>query len=135
MISKSRGIIINLSSISSFLPIPRDSMYSATKLFINSFMESLHISVRDKGVKVQVLCPGFVHSNFHKRAGVDRSEIRRSLIIKWMQPDEVVRISIRALETKNKVIDIPGFRNKLIRFLVTCLPRRIYYSFAAKYFQ
>jgi short-subunit dehydrogenase len=38
MIRKKKGVIINLSSLSSFIPIPRDSIYSATKLFQNSFM-------------------------------------------------------------------------------------------------
>lgn len=128
-----KGIIINLSSLSSFIPIPRDSMYSATKLFQNSFMESLHISVRDKGIKVQVLCPGFVNTNFHKRAGVNPSELKRNGIIRWMHAERVVGISIRNLSKKDKVIVVPGFWNKLIRLIITNIPRPLYYSLAAKY--
>jgi short-subunit dehydrogenase len=135
MTKNEKGIIINVSSLSSFFPIPRDSMYSATKLFQNSFMESLHISVYDKGIKVQVLCPGFVHSNFHNRAGVNTAEIKRSGIIRWMQPERVVDISIRNLRKKNKVIVLPGFWNKLIRLIFNIVPKPFYYGLAAKYLQ
>lgn len=135
MMSKKRGIIINLSSLSSFMPIPLDSMYSATKLFQNSFMESLHISVRDKGIKVQVLCPGFVRSHFHERGGVNLTDLKYKSMIRWMQPDEVVRISVRNLKKRNKVIVIPGFWNKAIRIIATGMPRPLYYYFAGKYLQ
>jgi short-subunit dehydrogenase len=133
MTSKRKGIIINLSSLSSFFSVPGGSVYSATKLFHNCFMESLHISVRDKGIKVQVLCPGFVNTNFHKRAGLNTFELKKNKIVTWMSPERVVGISIRNLKKKNKVIVVPGFMNKLIRFIITNAPRPVYYSLAAKY--
>ena len=69
MTSNNKGTIITLSSLVSFMPVPQDAMYSATKLFSNSFMESLHISFKEKGIKVQVLCPGFVrNTNFHEKS-------------------------------------------------------------------
>jgi uncharacterized protein len=135
MVLKGKGTIIALSSLSSFMPIPHDSMYSATKLFLNSFLESLHISFRDEGIKVQLLCPGFVNSNFHARAGVKKSELRKNLILTWMDPEKVVEISVRNLRKKNKVIVIPGFRNRLIKFVMTKIPRPLYYRLAAKYLQ
>lgn len=135
MIRKKKGIIINLSSLSSFMPIPKNAMYSATKLFNNSFMESLHISVRDKGIKIQVLCPGFVHTNFQARSGINQSEIKDLGILPWMEPDKVVEISIRNLLKKNKVIVVPGFGNKIIKFIFTILPQRLYYRLANKYLQ
>ena len=135
MILKKKGVIINLSSLSSFMPIPQDSMYSATKLFQNSFLESLHISVREKGIKVQVLCPGFVLTNFHNKAGWKQSELKNRGIVRWMQPEKVVDISVKNLRKKNKVIVIPGCWNKLVKFIFDILPRRFYYRLAFKYLQ
>jgi len=135
MVSEKKGVIINLSSLSSFMPIPKNSMYSATKLFNNSFMESLHISFRDKGIKIQALCPGFVRTNFHSKSGVNQSELKNRGILRWMQPDKVVEISIRNLLKKNNVIVIPGFRNKMIKFIFTILPKNLYYQLATKYLQ
>lgn len=133
MISKGKGVIVNLSSLASFMPIPQDMMYSATKLFNNSFMESLHISLREKGIKVQVLCPGFVNSNFHKRAGIKLPEFNKRRILRWMDPEKIVEISIRNLRKKNKVIVIPGFRNNVIRFMFMITPKKLYYRLAAKH--
>ena len=133
MISRKKGIIINLSSLSSFIPIPLDSLYSATKIFHNSFMESLHIALRDKGIKVQALCPGIVETNFHKQQVSDKQLMQKKRILPWMQPDRVVEISIKNLHNKSKVIVIPGFRNRLIRTLYNIVPRWLYYKIAAKY--
>jgi uncharacterized protein len=136
MTLKRKGVIINLSTLVSFMPVPQDAMYSATKLFNNSFMESLHVSVKDKGIKVQVLCPGFVrNTNFHERAGMNRSGQKNWDILPWMEPEDVVKISVRNLKKKNKVIVIPGFRNRIIKFIISILPRSLYYRFATKFLQ
>jgi len=133
MIRQKKGIIINMSSLSSFIPIPKDSMYSATKLFQNSFMESLHISLNNMGIKIQVLCPGFVKTDFHKNLSNDIAEMKKREIIHWMQPDEVVKISIKNLRKKNKVIVIPGLTCKILKFVYTILPYPVYYQIANKY--
>jgi len=136
MTSNNKGTIINLSSLVSFMPVPQDAMYSATKLFSNSFIESLHISFKDKGIKVQVLCPGFVrNTNFHERAGFKLSGLKNWEILPWMEPENVVRISVRNLRKKNKVVVIPGFRNKAIKFIISILPRPLYYRFATRFLQ
>jgi short-subunit dehydrogenase len=136
MLINGKGTIISLSSLVSFMPVPQDAMYSATKLFSNSFMESLHISFKDKGIKVQVLCPGFVrNTNFHERAGFKLSGLKSWEILPWMEPENVVKISVRNLRKMNKVVVVPGFRNRAIRFLVSILPRPLYYRFAARFLQ
>jgi short-subunit dehydrogenase len=136
MTRNNKGTIINLSSLVSFMPVPQDAMYSATKLFNNSFMESLHISFKDKGIKVQVLCPGFVrNTNFHERAGMKLSLLKNWQILPWMEPENVVKISIRNLRKKNKVVVIPGYRNRAIKFFISILPRPLYYRFATRFLQ
>jgi len=135
MINKKKGIIINLSSLASFMPIPKDSMYSATKLFNNIFLESLHINLRDKGIKTQVLCPGFVKTNFHTRSDGKKAEFKNRGIIRWMKPEEVVEISVRNLIKKNKVIVVPGFLNRVVKLIHTILPNKVYYGLATKYLQ
>ncbi len=136
MTSNNKGTIITLSSLVSFMPVPQDAMYSATKLFSNSFMESLHISFKEKGIKVQVLCPGFVrNTNFHERAGMKLSLVKSWQILPWMEPENVVKISVRNLRKKNKVVVIPGFRNRAIKFIISILPKPLYYRFAARFLQ
>jgi len=133
MIERRQGIIISLSSISSFIPIPYDSMYSATKLFHNSLLQSLHISLTKTGIKTQVLCPGLVKTDFHNKKNIDTSPLKKGSFIPWMMPDKVVEISIRNLKKKDKVIVIPGVWNKLLRFIYKLLPDHLYYAIAFKY--
>jgi hypothetical protein len=136
MTSNNKGTIITLSSLVSFMPVPQDAMYSATKLFSNSFMESLHISFKDKGIKVQVLCPGFMrNTSFHERAGMKLSLLKNWQILPWMEPENVVKISVRNLRKKNKVVVIPGFRNRAIKYIISILPRPLYYRFATRFLQ
>ena len=96
-------------------------------------MESMYICFRDMGIKIQVLCPGFVQTDFHKRDTEDKSVLVRKRKIPWMLPDEVVEISIKNLRKNNKVIIIPGFWNKFIKFMFVVLPRPLYYRLAHKF--
>jgi short-subunit dehydrogenase len=131
MIYNGNGIVINLSSLAAFTPFPDYAMYPATKLFGIAFTESLHISLRKNGIKFQVLCPGFVKSNFHQRAGIKLSEFKNTRFINWMTPEEIVKNSIKNLRKKNKVIIIPGVGNRFVRFISLIVPRGLYYKFAS----
>lgn len=115
MIERGRGGVINVASIAAFSPFS-GPMYSGTKSFLVMFSENLHGEVRDKGVAVQALCPGFTHTEFHEVAGMDKSALPKSL---WMSAERVVRISLRALE-RGRPVCIPGLRNKAITFLMRC---------------
>lgn len=115
MIDRGRGGVINVSSIAAFSPFS-GPMYSGTKSFQVLFSENLHGEVQDKGIAVQVLCPGMTHTEFHEVAGMDKAIIPKPL---WMTAERVVRISLRALGRRG-VICIPGFKNKAIAFLMRC---------------
>jgi uncharacterized protein len=133
MILKKKGTIINLSSMTSLVTVPRDPLYSATKTFHNALLESLHIHLKDKGIKLQVLCPGMVRTNFHKRSVAPGTETKFGKGMLWMNPDKVVEISVRNLHKKNKIIVVTGFVNKVTRFIYILLPRTIRYWLSDRY--
>ena len=97
MITRDRGAIINVSSIAAFVPGPYDATYGATKAFVNSFTEALHEELRGTRVRVQALCPGFTHTEFQQRAGIDVSTIPTWA---WMTPEAVVEASLAALRQR-----------------------------------
>ena len=115
MIDRKRGAIINVASIAAFSPLS-GALYSSTKAFLVMFSENLQTELIETGIKIQALCPGLTHTEFHQVAGIKKEAIPGIL---WMKADRVVRISLRAL-TKNKVIVIPGVRNKFLAFLMRC---------------
>jgi short-subunit dehydrogenase len=129
MVERRKGTIINVSSESAFLIIPKNSVYSGGKAFLKSFTEGLHLDLMNTGVKVQAVCPGFTRTDFHEKMGMNKSRQKNKGLMKWMSPEEVVDISLKDLE-KNKVICIPGIHTKLLIRLLNLFPKNAYYKFA-----
>jgi short-subunit dehydrogenase len=121
MIARRRGAIINVSSIAGLLPIPGSATYSATKAYLNFFSEALQSELRGTGVKIQALCPGFTHTEFHDtptHRGFHRSRIPEAL---WMSAEEVAEGSLSALD-RRQVIFVPGIKNRLVAAVARSIP-------------
>jgi short-subunit dehydrogenase len=76
-------------------------VYAATKSFLVTFSQILAAEVQGTGVRVQVVCPGMVRSEFHSRQGLDMSNVPR------MEPDRVVAASLADLAA-GVVTSVPG---------------------------
>jgi hypothetical protein len=117
MVARGRGGIINVSSLSAFMP-STSVTYSATKAYLVTFSQALQNELINTGVQVQALCPGFFESEFHdspEYSRFNRSQIPGFL---WMKSEEVVSESLRDLE-RGRVICIPGRMYRLITRLAT----------------
>jgi len=64
MTAGGRAAILNVSSVSSFFPLPNMAVYSATKAYVTSLSEALAIELRPRGITVTALCPGPVPTEF-----------------------------------------------------------------------
>lgn len=117
MIARGRGAIINVASVAAFSPVS-GPIYGGAKAFLVKFTEGLHYELRGKGVRVQALCPGMTHTEFHDVVAMDKSVIPAFM---WMTAGEVVRISLKALR-RGQVICIPGLKNRLISAPMRCAP-------------
>ncbi|XP_054722876.1 inactive hydroxysteroid dehydrogenase-like protein 1 [Uloborus diversus] len=60
MIQRKKGIIVNMSSISSFNPLPLMAVYSASKVYVDWFSRALSYEYKDEGVIVQSLVPSYI---------------------------------------------------------------------------
>ncbi len=65
---KSKGSIVNVSSIAGFRGLPGRTGYSASKFAIHGLMEALRTELLMKGVHVLIAAPGYTESNIRKRA-------------------------------------------------------------------
>jgi short-subunit dehydrogenase len=131
MMKNRKGNIINVSSVAGFTATPFNVSYCATKTWINAFTEGLYLELKaiHSPVRIQALCPGFTHSEFHKSAEMDISMIPRSL---WTSADFVVEKSLRGLE-RNKLFVIPGWRYRLFSAIYPFVPRWIRHPLSIKY--
>jgi short-subunit dehydrogenase len=116
MIARGRGAIINVASVAAFSPFS-GALYSGTKSFLAMFSENLQAELRGKGhpIRVQALCPGMTHTEFHAVADIDKAIVPKPF---WMTAEKVVRISLRRLG--RGVVCVPGWKNKVIAFLMRC---------------
>jgi uncharacterized protein len=120
LLRNGRGAIVNVSSVASFLYSAGNVNYCATKAYLTSFSEGLAAELAGTGVRVQALCPGFTHTEFHQRMEVDVPHVPRWM---WLPATRVVEASLRNLERGGAVICIPGLRYKLMVLLLRHTPR------------
>jgi short-subunit dehydrogenase len=119
MIDRGRGAVINVSSISGFLP--GNSQYSADKAWVTSFTEAVAARLDGTGVRALALCPGYVRTEFHERAGLDVGGRRGPF---WLDAGRVVEECLADLAT-GKVVSVPSPQYKVIVALLDLLPRRL----------
>src|SRR5262249_25052558 len=114
-----RGGLLNVGSMAGFLPGPGMAVYYATKAFVLSFTEALHSELKPRGIRVAVLCPGPVPTEFGARAGLKRAMAPNILT---RSAEDVAEAGYRGLMDGRRTI-VPGFINKLIIALIRIVPR------------
>jgi len=115
MLARRHGAIINVSSVSAYLSSADGVVYAATKSFLTTFSRALHKGLRGTGVRIQALCPGFTHTEFHEPSAIMDMDVQRIPAILWMDANRVVAVSLKALERDQAVV-IPGSIYKLAVF-------------------
>ena len=118
MLHGGKGTIINIASVAGMVP-GRGSTYSASKAWVISFSEGLAVGLHGTGVGVHAVCPGYVHTEFHTRAGLDMPKLPSFL---WLEVDDVVDQSLADIAV-GKVISIPGVQYKAIVTVGRMIPR------------
>lgn len=120
MLAAGSGTVLNVASVAGLLP-GRGSTYSASKAWVVSFSEGLANGLGGTGVGVYALCPGFVHTEFHERAGIDMAGTSSLL---WLEVDDVVRETMADI-AKGKVVIVPGLQYKAITTGSRVVPRNL----------
>jgi uncharacterized protein len=114
-----RGGILNLGSIAGFLPGPGMAVYYASKAYVLSFSEALRAELAPHGVRVTVVCPGPVPSEFQARAGFKPGF---DSVVLNVVPAEVARQAYRGLMSNQRAV-LPGLGIKIVPFLLRLFPR------------
>ena len=65
-LKKSKGRIVNISSMGGVVAIPLNTSYVASKFAVNGFSDSLRMELLDTDVSISVICPYWVVSKFHE---------------------------------------------------------------------
>ena len=116
---RNRGGILNVGSIAGFLPGPGMAVYYASKAYVLSFTEALRQELAPHGVRVTVVCPGPVPSEFQARAGFAPGFDSTILNVSAAEVAQQAYAGLMA----NKRAVLPGLGIKMVPFLLRLFPR------------
>lgn len=122
MIARKKGTIINVCSMIQHIHTPGNTMYGATKLFLDGFSQRLNLEVGRHGIEIQSLIPGYTISNFGKTDGYKGSPRAALPAYLWSSAEAVVEASLHQLGS-GKLRCVPGRINRVLEF---CLRRGLF---------
>lgn len=119
MKERDKGHILNVASIAGFTPGPLMAAYYASKAYVLRLSEAINEELKKQKskVKISVLCPGPVRTNFNNVAGVKFN-------LNSLSSEFVARYAIRKM-IKGKLIIVPGKINKILRVVMKIFPENV----------
>lgn len=119
MVKENKGRILNVASIAGFMPGPLMATYYATKNYIVKLSEAIREELKKQksDVKISILCPGPVKTNFNNVANV-KFELHS------LTSEYVAKYAVKEM-LKNKFYIIPGLTIKVLKFLSKITPTPI----------
>lgn len=119
MKKKGEGRILNMSSMSCWMPMPGIAMYSSTKAYIRVFSRALHYEMKDFGVRVTVACPGGIATDlFGLPKNLQKFAVNVGVLAK---PDKFALKAVKKM-LKGRKQYINGLLNRFSIFFVAILP-------------
>jgi len=110
--------VVNVASVAAFVP---RGTYGASKAWVVQFTQGVAKDMAGSGVRLMVLCPGFVRTEFHERAGMGTDNIPGWM---WLDADKVVAEGLRDLQ-RGRTVSIPDPRYKALMGAAKLVPRGV----------
>ncbi|NXX84725.1 CBR4 reductase, partial [Urocolius indicus] len=98
MIQQQEGAIVNIGNVVGFKGNSGQSVYSATKAGLVGFSRSLAKEVAKRQIRVNVVVPGFIHTEM--TAHLDEDQMKKSIVLgRFGEPHEVAQAVVFLLES------------------------------------
>ncbi|NDK32780.1 SDR family NAD(P)-dependent oxidoreductase [Nesterenkonia haasae] len=119
LVASGRGALVNIGSLTGYMPVAGMAVYSAAKAFTIRFTAAIAHELRSAGLTVMAVSPGPTRTEFFARSGTSSQRTH------FQTPDQVVTTALRALDKRRPPVSIvSGRANQFIRLLVSLLPTR-----------
>jgi short-subunit dehydrogenase len=120
--SHESAYILNVSSLSSFYPMPFKSVYAASKAYVTAFSYALSEELKNTSVTVTTVCPAGVDSSSDSTDKIDK--IGWIARIGRLTPDQVADAAISGMLKRKRRI-VPGIINNLLYYATRSLPSKL----------
>ncbi|MBR4799980.1 MAG: SDR family NAD(P)-dependent oxidoreductase [Clostridia bacterium] len=121
--------IVNVSSIASFVPNPRMTVYSSTKAYVTAFSKGLREELKPQGINVLAVCPGPMHTEFMEVAHITNENSKTFRTLPYCNAEEVAYKSLKRA-IKGKAFYTNKGLYKFYRVLAKLAPHNIMMKFA-----
>lgn len=117
---KAGSHIINMASQSAFQPDPYINLYAASKAFSSSYSRALNVELEKQGIKVIVVCPGWIKTDLLETE-------RNGVKVEFPHLAEASKVVTKAIRDakKGKDISVYGGYVNWQRFLVKIFPHQL----------
>ena len=120
--------ILQLDSLSAFQPVPYITTYAATKAFVLSYSRAMNRELKDRGIRVMAMNPGWVKTEFFDHAFQTNGGNEVQYFNYLYEAKDVVRTGLRDLYHSRKDYSVHGLPIKFQVFLVKLLPHSLVMS-------
>ena len=117
------GRVINISSIASFVPNVRMTVYSATKAYVSFFSRGLHEELKPRKISVTAVCPGPMATEFIQKGRI-KGHSKTFDTLPYCDPKKVVKGALNASK-KRRAVYTPKAFYKFYRVLSGLIPHAI----------
>ena len=115
--------IINIASQASFQPLPYQNIYASTKAFVRNYSRALNVELKEKGICVTAVCPGWIDTGLFERANIGAKKTIHNFT-GMVKPIDVAR---KALQDAKMGRDISVYSAyvKVAHVVAKVLPQRM----------
>ena len=124
MAEQGKGRILNVASLNSRTSIPYFATYAASKSYVLSYSVALKNELKERGVIVTCLLPGFVRTNFDDNAGISSDKYKKMAYKSGMKAEQVAASGLRAL-FRGRTVVTAGLSNKISGFFTGLMPKTL----------
>lgn len=125
MVTRGHGAVVNVSSVAGFTAA---GTYAAAKAWTTTFSEALAAELAGTGVTCTALCPGFVRTEFHDRAGMDMSALPSWA---WLDADRLVAQCLADVR-RGRPVSVPSPTYKVAAWGARHAPRPLIRAVSAE---
>jgi NAD(P)-dependent dehydrogenase (short-subunit alcohol dehydrogenase family) len=129
MVQQGFGHIVNTASVAGLLPVPMETAYVATKSGVVGLSLSLRDEAKQLGIKVSVVCPGFIRTRIYDSAtvlGVNREDLMAQIPFRLMDAARAARIILKGV-SRNQAVIITPFYARIFWWLYRLHPALLSY--------